>query len=179
MKDTWVPRRYPWWWFLPFARPSAPISSGGTLDLPRCIAKWLCSSCGCSWRLRSIWGRWGGSAFWVHRSLRRAILRAFCFWGTPVIRFWWRPLRLSYLLSTCDLVVRAIHLREVALAEQIWKLEDVVLDLFINRGFLAAALLYHHLLYSQLKKLSANQNIKCQYTSIDSVFSLSRVQAIR
>ena len=44
---------------------------------------------------------------------------------------------------TCELVVRAVHLREVALAQQVRKLEDVVLDLLVDGRLGWRGLLLH------------------------------------
>lgn len=35
-------------------------------------------------------------------------------------------------LFTCEFVMRAVHLREVPLAQQVRELEDVVLDLLVD-----------------------------------------------
>jgi hypothetical protein len=61
---------------------------------------------------------------------------------------------------TADLVVRAVDLREVTLAQQVREFEDVVLDLFVDWAVGAALLLFYHYLYKLI--LSAHKSTLIQ-----------------
>lgn len=49
--------------------------------------------------------------------------------------------------STADLVVRTVHLGEVALTQQVREFEDVVLDLFVDGSIRWGLLLFYHYVY--------------------------------
>jgi hypothetical protein len=48
---------------------------------------------------------------------------------------------------TADLVVRTVHLGEVALSQQVGEFEDVVLNLLVDGSFRPRLLLFYHYLY--------------------------------
>lgn len=59
--------------------------------------------------------------------------------------------------DTADLMVCSVHLREVALSQQVRKFEDIVLDLFVDGSIRWRLLLFYHYVYIYIISLNRSK----------------------